>query len=96
VRIAHLIGVYVKGYRDDLVLSFGATLICGNPRPCPPEISEIRFFAREQLPSQLAFNSRVRIDDAFGIAEEWSACSKVQPLSLKFCLEMPVAGSRPK
>src|SRR5437899_12854023 len=65
VRISHLIGVYVKTYRDDLVLSFAATLIRGTPRPCPPEISEIRFFTREQLPSQLAFNSRVRVEDAF-------------------------------
>jgi 8-oxo-dGTP diphosphatase len=66
VRLSHLIGVYVKAYRDDLVLSFDATLIRGTPRPCPPEISEIRFFAKEQLPSELAFNSRVRIEDAFG------------------------------
>jgi hypothetical protein len=40
-------------------------LIDGTPRACPPEISEVRFFAREELPSELAFNSRVRIDDAF-------------------------------
>ena len=65
VRISHLIGVYAKPYRDDLVLSFAATLIRGTPRPCPPEISEVSFFAKEQLPSELAFNSRLRIEDAF-------------------------------
>ena len=64
VRISHLVGVYVKAYRDDLVLSFATTLIRGSPRPCPPEISEIGFFAKEQLPSQLSFNSRVRVEDA--------------------------------
>jgi 8-oxo-dGTP diphosphatase len=65
VRISHLIGVYVRAYRNDLVLSFAATLIRGTPRACPPEISEIGFFAREQLPAELAFNSRVRVEDAF-------------------------------
>ena len=64
VRILNLIGVYVKVYQDDLVLSFAAS-IHGTPRPCLPEISEIGFFAREQLPRELAFNSRVRVEDAF-------------------------------
>jgi ADP-ribose pyrophosphatase YjhB (NUDIX family) len=65
VRISHLIGVYVKVYGDDLVLSFAATVLRGTPQPCRPEISEIGFFTREQLPSELAFNSRVRVEDAF-------------------------------
>ena len=65
VSISHLIGVYARPYRDDVFLFFAATLIAGNPRPCPPEISEVRFFAREELPSELAFNACVRIEDAF-------------------------------
>ena len=32
VQVAHLIGVYAKPYRDDLVLSFAATLVGGTPR----------------------------------------------------------------
>jgi ADP-ribose pyrophosphatase YjhB (NUDIX family) len=65
VRISHLIGVYARPYRDEVLLSFAAALIGGTPRACPPEISEVRFFAREELPSELAYNSRARVEDAF-------------------------------
>jgi ADP-ribose pyrophosphatase YjhB (NUDIX family) len=64
-RIAHLIGVYAKPYRDDVVLSFAVNVISGVPRPCLPEISDVGYFSRDSLPTQLAFNSRVRIEDAF-------------------------------
>jgi len=84
VRISHLVGVYVKAYRDDLVLSFATTLIRGSPRPCPPEISEIGFFAKEQLPSQLSFNSRVRVEDAFedcrGIVGVFESAAALAPV----------------
>src|SRR5205814_1998248 len=40
IRILHLIGVYAKPYRDDLVLSFHAMIVSGIPRACPPEISD--------------------------------------------------------
>jgi hypothetical protein len=65
VSISHLIGVYARTYRDDIVLSFAATLVRGTPRACPPEILEVEFFTREKLPSELAFNPRVRVEDAF-------------------------------
>jgi 8-oxo-dGTP diphosphatase len=65
IRIAHLIGVYAKPYRDDIVLSFAATVISVTPHPCLPEISDVRFFSRHSPPSNLAFNTRLRIDDAF-------------------------------
>jgi 8-oxo-dGTP diphosphatase len=65
ICIEHLIGVYAKPYRDDLVLSFAAALPGGTPQACLPEIAEIAFFAREALPRGIAFNSRVRIEDAF-------------------------------
>jgi ADP-ribose pyrophosphatase len=85
VSISHLIGVYMKVYRDDLVLSFAAALIRGTPRPCAPEISEIGFFAREQLPSQLAFNSRVRVEDAFerchGVVRVFESATALAPVS---------------
>jgi 8-oxo-dGTP diphosphatase len=71
IRIAHLIGLYAKPYRDDLVLSFAATIASGVPRACPPEISDIRFCSRQSLPSELAFNTRIRIQDAF------EACSGI-------------------
>ena len=64
IRISHLIGVYAKPYRDDLVLSFDATLISGVPQACVPEISDLVFSARDSLP-HLSFTRRIRIEDAF-------------------------------
>jgi 8-oxo-dGTP diphosphatase len=64
IRVSHLIGVYAKPYRDDLVLSFHATLFSGVPRACAPEISDLVFCARDSLPD-LAFTRRIRIEDAF-------------------------------
>jgi 8-oxo-dGTP diphosphatase len=65
INIEHFIGVYAKPYRDDLVLSFATVLLRGTPRACPPEIADLAFVSRESLPADLAFNSRVRIEDAF-------------------------------
>jgi ADP-ribose pyrophosphatase YjhB (NUDIX family) len=65
VSISHLIGVYARPYRDDLLVSFAASVIGGKPRACPPEISEVRFFSRQELPLELAFNTRVRVQDSF-------------------------------
>jgi hypothetical protein len=45
------------------VLSFAATIVSGSPRPIPPEISDVALF--DSLPVELAFNARVRINDAF-------------------------------
>ena len=65
IRILHLIGVYAKPYRDDLVLSFHATIVSGIPQACPPEISDAVFCSRDSLPSELAFTRRIRVEDAF-------------------------------
>ena len=65
IQVAHLIGIYAKPYRDDLVLSFAVTIASGSPQPLPPEISEIAFFSGDLLPDNIAFNSRVRVEDAF-------------------------------
>src|SRR5439155_24600764 len=64
VRIEHLIGVYAKPYRDDLVLSFAAALIRGTPQPCLPDISEISHLTRSWLKHNFAFTTLSRIDDA--------------------------------
>ena len=64
VQVAHLIGVYAKPYRDDLVLLFAAKLVSGIPRACSPEIADIGFFQREEIPPNIAFNSMVRVRDA--------------------------------
>jgi 8-oxo-dGTP diphosphatase len=46
IRISHLIGVYAKPYRDDVVLSFHATIVSGIPRPCSPESSDAVFLSK--------------------------------------------------
>jgi len=85
VRIAHLLGVYAKPYRDDLVLSFLAELVRGTPRACFPEICDIAFFAREKLPRELAFNARLRVEDAFencrGIFRVFDSAASLAPPS---------------
>ena len=65
VQVAHLIGVYAKPYRDDLVLSFAAKFVRGIPRACSPEIADLGFFQKEEIPPNIAFNSMVRVRDAF-------------------------------
>jgi 8-oxo-dGTP diphosphatase len=65
IHVEHLIGIYAKPYRDDLVLSFAVTIVSGIPQPCPPEIADVAFLSRDCLPPELAFNSRVRMEDAF-------------------------------
>ena len=83
IRISHLIGVYAKPYRDDLVLSFHATIVSGIPQACPPEISDAVFFSRDSLPSELAFTRRIRIQDAFegcrGIVRAFDSADSLAP-----------------
>ena len=83
IRISHLIGVYAKPYRDDLVLSFHATIVPGIPQACPPEISDAVFFSRDSLPSELAFTRRIRIQDAFegcrGIVRVFDSADSLAP-----------------
>lgn len=82
IRISYLIGVYAKPYRDDLVLSFHASLISGVPQACVPEISDLVFFARDSLPD-LAFTRRIRIEDAFegcrGIVRVFDSADSLAP-----------------
>ena len=83
IRIGYLIGLYAKPYRDDLVLSFAATVASGIPRACPPEISNIGYCSRHSLPSELAFNTRIRIEDAFqrcrGIVRVFDSADSLAP-----------------
>jgi 8-oxo-dGTP diphosphatase len=83
IRIEHLIGVYAKPYRDDLVLSFAAIIISGIPQACPPEISDVVFSSPESLPADLAFNTRVRIQDALqrcrGIVRVFDTAESLAP-----------------
>ena len=89
VHVKHLIGVYAKPYRDDLVLSFAAALVRGTPQPCPPEVSEIGFFAKEELPRDMAFNSRIRVEDAFdhrrGVVRVFDSAGSLAPSFASAC-----------
>jgi 8-oxo-dGTP diphosphatase len=82
IRISHLIGVYAKPYRDDLVLSFHATIVSGVPQACVPEIPDLGFSARDSLP-ELAFTRRIRIEDAFdrrqGIVRVFDTADSLAP-----------------
>ena len=57
-------GVYSKPYRNDIVLSFDVTVHSGTPRCASQEISELGFFDQDNLPLDMAPNSRARILDA--------------------------------
>ena len=83
ICITHLVGIYAKPYRDDLVLSFAAAIVSGVARPCPSEISDIMFSSRDSLPPEPAFNTRIRIQDAFeaccGIARVFANADSLAP-----------------
>ena len=64
IEPGHLIGVYAKPYRDDLVLSFNATILSREPWQPNHEIAEVGFFAPEALPEGMGVIARTRILDA--------------------------------
>ena len=64
IEPGHLIGVYAKPYRDDLVLSFNATILSREPWQPNHEIAEVGFFAPEALPAGMGVIARTRILDA--------------------------------
>ncbi|MBF8270301.1 MAG: NUDIX hydrolase [Gammaproteobacteria bacterium] len=64
IEPGHLIGVYAKPYRDDLVLSFRATILAREPWRPNQEIAEIGFFSPVALPEGMGVIARTRIMDA--------------------------------
>lgn len=64
IEPGELIGVYAKPYRDDLVLSFRASIIGREPWSPDHEISEIGFYKVNALPEQMGIIARTRIMDA--------------------------------
>ncbi len=60
-----LIGVYAKLYNDDLVLCFEVQVLSREPWQPNHEISEARYFARDELPAEMSYVVRTRIKDAF-------------------------------
>ena len=65
VEPKQLIGVYAKLYNDDLVLCFEVQVLSREPWKPNHEISEMRYFARDELPAEMAYVVRTRIKDAF-------------------------------
>lgn len=66
IRVKKLLGVYAKTYKDEIVLSFLAE-ITGKEKNWKPdgEISEIKFFAKNELPKPMTFATQKRIEDSF-------------------------------
>ena len=64
IEPGELIGVYAKPYRDDLVLSFRASIIGREPWSPNHEISEIGFYKIDELPEKMGIIARTRIMDA--------------------------------
>ncbi|MEM8535110.1 MAG: NUDIX domain-containing protein [Chloroflexota bacterium] len=65
VQTGHLIGVYAKPVRDDIVLFFTAHILGREAWQPDNEITEVGFFAQDQLPVPMSEPSRIRIQDAF-------------------------------
>ena len=90
IRISHLIGIYASPYRDDLVLSFHATLVSGVPQACLPEITDVIFSGRDSLVPDLPFTRRIRIEDAFdrfcGIVRVFDSADSLAP---SFDMDVP-------
>lgn len=61
------IGTYVSLYKDpnDIVLSYRVFLGTKDAWKKNDEIEQVAFFSRDELPQDMAFNTRIRIEDAF-------------------------------
>jgi 8-oxo-dGTP diphosphatase len=59
-----LVGVYSKPLKDDLVLFLRARVLGRNQWQPNDEISEIGYFARDDLPEPMGIGARTRIIDA--------------------------------
>lgn len=59
-----LVGVYCKPLKDDVVLFLRARVIGRNHWQPNDEISEMGYFARDELPEPMALSARTRIIDA--------------------------------
>ena len=65
VRARRLLGAYSSTYKDDLVLSIEAEIVDRDPWQPNSEISEIGFFAKDELPQPMQSGTIARILDAF-------------------------------
>jgi len=65
VHAKRLLGAYSSTYKDDLVLSIEADIVDREEWQPNQEISEIGFYAKDQLPQPMKSGTIVRILDAF-------------------------------
>jgi len=65
VEIERLIGAYYIKATDNLVLSFAAKIVGQEEWQPNDEIAEVTFFHPEDLPENMAFNAKLRIEDAY-------------------------------
>ena len=65
VQTGHLVGVYAKPFKDDIVLFFAAHILGREAWQPDDEITEVDFFAQDQLPTPMSEPGRTRIQDAF-------------------------------
>ena len=65
--VESFIGAYVHLYKEpnDVVLSYRIRLGSRNSWRPNAEIEDIGFFSSDSLPENIAFNTRIRIEDAF-------------------------------
>ena len=64
-RVAHLIGAYAAPWKDSLGLLFHADVLGRDPWEPDEEITEIGYFAMDDLPDPMTSRVRTRIRDAF-------------------------------
>jgi 8-oxo-dGTP diphosphatase len=65
VQAKRLLGAYSSTYKDDLVLSIEAELVDREEWQSNQEISEMGFFAKDELPQPMKSGTTARILDAF-------------------------------
>ena len=67
IRVLGILGLYCKPYADDLVIGVYAEVI-KQDRVWQPndEIAELKWVSKNDFPAPMSFNTKVRIQDAFG------------------------------
>lgn len=84
IAIIHLVGVYAKPQKQEVVLTFLCHLAAGTDEPCTSEeIAEIGWFSPDNLPQPLVPKHRERLLDAVASEREgrFAAVVKAQTTS---------------
>ena len=65
IEVKQLIGIYSAPFKDDVVLFFAAETADRRAWQPGEEISELRFFGRDELPPSITPRTLTRIQDAY-------------------------------